>query len=76
MSYAALLKIYQKSDLEVFLKNTSRPENFSCDTNFITVIFEINEADDFRKLGLSKGKLRDPIVQMGLAMDADGIPLH
>lgn len=42
-------------------------------TNFY---FEIDEADEFRKLGLSKEKRRDPIVQMGLAMDADGIPLH
>lgn len=42
-------------------------------TNFY---FEIDEADEFRKSGLSKEKRRDPIVQMGLAMDADGIPLH
>lgn len=42
-------------------------------TNFY---FEIDEVDEFRKLGLSKEKRRDPIVQMGLAMDADGIPLH
>jgi len=42
-------------------------------TNFY---FEIDEADEFRNLGLSKEKRRDPIVQMGLAMDADGIPLH
>jgi hypothetical protein len=38
--------------------------------------FEIDEGDEFRKLGLSKEKRRDPIVQMGLALDADGIPLH
>lgn len=38
--------------------------------------FEIDEGDDFRKLGLSKQKRRDPLVQMGLALDADGIPLH
>jgi len=38
--------------------------------------FEIDEADEFRKPGLSKEKRRDPIVQMGLALDADGIPLH
>ncbi|NLM66337.1 MAG: IS1634 family transposase, partial [Enterococcus sp.] len=38
--------------------------------------FEIDKGDDFRKLGLSKEKRRDPIVQMGLAIDADGIPLH
>lgn len=42
-------------------------------TNFY---FEIDEADGFRNLGLSKEKRRDPIVQMGLAIDADGIPLH
>lgn len=42
-------------------------------TNFY---FEIDEADDFRKYGLSKEKRKDPIVQMGLAIDADGIPLH
>jgi len=42
-------------------------------TNFY---FEISEEDDFRKKGYSKEKRRDPIVQMGLAMDRDGIPLH
>ncbi len=42
-------------------------------TNFY---FEIDEADEFRKFGLLKEKRRNPIVQMGLAMDADGIPLH
>ncbi len=41
-------------------------------TNFY---FEIDEADEFRKFGLSKEKRQNPIVQMGLAMDADGIPL-
>ncbi len=38
--------------------------------------FEIDQGDEFRKLGLSKDKRRDPLVQMGLALDADGIPLH
>ncbi|NSW92692.1 MAG: IS1634 family transposase [Firmicutes bacterium] len=42
-------------------------------TNFY---FETAETDELRKLGVSKEKRRDPIVQMGLAMDADGIPLH
>jgi len=37
--------------------------------------FEIDEGDEFRKFGMSKEKRRDPIVQMGLALDADGIPL-
>jgi len=38
--------------------------------------FEIDREDDLRKYGLNKKKSHDPIVQMGLAMDADGIPLH
>ena len=42
-------------------------------TNFY---FETDLADEFRRLGLSKEGRRNPIVQMGLAMDADGIPLH
>lgn len=42
-------------------------------TNFY---FEIDETDDFRKRGKEKNNRPDPIVQMGLAMDADGIPLY
>ena len=42
-------------------------------TNFY---FEIDEADGLRKFGPSKEKRPNPILQMGLAMDADGIPLH
>ncbi len=42
-------------------------------TNFY---FEIDKADEVRKFGLSKEKRSNPIVQVGLAMDADGIPLH
>jgi len=42
-------------------------------TNFY---FEIDEADELRKFGPGKEKRPNPIVQMGLAMDADGIPLH
>lgn len=41
-------------------------------TNFY---FEIDEADELRRFGLSKERRQNPIVQMGLAMDADGIPL-
>ena len=37
--------------------------------------FEIDEEDDLRKNGPSKEYRRDPIVQLGLAMDADGIPI-
>ena len=42
-------------------------------TNFY---FEIDQPDELRKYGVSKEHRRDPLVQMGLAMDADGIPLH
>ena len=41
-------------------------------TNFY---FEIDEADDLRKYGVSKEHRPNPIVQMGLAMDRDGVPL-
>ncbi len=37
--------------------------------------FEIEKADDFRKYGISKENRPNPIVQMGMFMDADGIPL-
>lgn len=42
-------------------------------TNFY---FEIDEADELRKYGRSKEHRHNPVVQMGLAMDADGVPLH
>ena len=41
-------------------------------TNFF---FEIECEDDFRKYGKSKENRPTPIVQMGLFMDGDGIPL-
>jgi transposase len=42
-------------------------------TNFY---FEIDKADDLRKYGKSKEGRHNPIVQMGLAMDGEGIPIH
>jgi len=38
--------------------------------------FEIDETDNMRKRGREKNNRPDPIVQMALAMDADGIPLY
>ena len=38
--------------------------------------FEIDKTDDMRKRGKEKNNRPDPIVQMALAMDADGIPLY
>ena len=37
--------------------------------------FEIDTEDSLRKKGVSKEHRPNPIVQMGLAMDADGLPL-
>lgn len=37
--------------------------------------FEIDRPDDFRKKGYSKEHLPNPIVQMGLALDRQGIPI-
>lgn len=37
--------------------------------------FEIENEDDFRKYGIYKEHLPNPIVQMGMFMDANGIPL-
>lgn len=37
--------------------------------------FEIEQADDLRKYGKSKEHRPNPIVQMGLMMDGDGIPI-
>lgn len=41
-------------------------------TNFF---FEIEQEDDLRKYGVSKEHRPNPIVQFGLFMDGDGIPL-
>lgn len=37
--------------------------------------FEIENEDEFRKYGVSKEHRPNPIIQMGMFMDADGIPL-
>jgi transposase len=44
---------------------------FDC-TNFF---FEISQEDDFRRYGRSKQHQPRPLVQMGLFMDAEGMPL-
>jgi len=41
-------------------------------TNFY---FEIDEQDELRKKGVSKEHRPDPIIQMGLLMDKDGLPV-
>lgn len=78
--YRALSVLAQEMDYiqaEVY-KNSNfiSPRNnrvlyYDC-TNFY---FEIEQADDFRKYGKGKDHKPNPIVQMGLFMDGDSIPI-
>lgn len=78
--YRALSVMAQESDFiqEELYKNSNfiHPRNkkilyYDC-TNYY---FEIEQDDDLRKYGKSKENRPNPIVTMGLFMDADGIPL-
>jgi len=55
-------------------------KNYGRDTGLIyydvtNYYFEIDKEDELRKKGPCKEKRPDPIVQLGLAMDAEGIPI-
>lgn len=68
------LELYQKHLYKNSLKISNRNTNilyYDC-TNYY---FEIETEDEFRKYGQSKDHKPNPIVQMGLFMDGDGIPL-
>ena len=54
-----------------YLERNNKVLYYDC-TNFF---FEIEEEDEFRKYGKSKENRPNPIVQMGLFMDGDGIPI-
>lgn len=60
--YKQSLSISRRNDKILF---------YDC-TNYF---FEIEQEDGFRQYGLSKEHRPNPIVQMGLFMDGDGIPL-
>lgn len=62
-------ELYKNS--KKYLPRNNRILYYDC-TNFF---FEIECEDDFRKYGKSKECRPNPIVQMGLFMDGDGIPL-
>lgn len=78
--YRALDVIYEESDFiqsEVY-KNSLKYSNrntgvlyYDC-TNYF---FETEEECGLRRYGLSKQHMPNPLVQMGLFMDGDGIPL-
>lgn len=78
--YRALSVMAEESDFiqEELYRNSNfiHPRNkrilyYDC-TNYY---FEAEQDDDFRKYGKSKENRPNPIVIMGLFMDADGIPL-
>lgn len=62
-------RLYHNS-LKLSKRNT-RIIYYDC-TNYY---FEIEEDDDFRKYGRSKEHRPNPIVQLGMFMDSDGLPL-
>lgn len=64
-----LSETYRNSNYLV--KRNNRILYYDC-TNYY---FEIENEDDFRKYGKSKENRPNPIVQMGMFMDGDGIPL-
>lgn len=76
--YRALDVLDEESDLiqSILYKRNRAKRNtsvlyYDC-TNFF---FEIEEESEIRKYGRSKEHRPNPIVQMGLFMDGDGIPL-
>ena len=62
-------EVYKNSNFVVSRNN--RVLYYDC-SNFY---FEIEQADEFRKYGKSKEHRPNPLVQMGLFMDGDGIPI-
>ena len=62
-------ELYKNS--QSFIERKQEVLYYDC-TNYY---FEIEEEDDFRKYGVSKEHRPNPIVQMGMFMDFDGIPL-
>lgn len=62
-------EIYKNSNLLV--KRNNKVLYYDCSNYY----FETEDEDDFRKYGKSKEHRPNPIVQMGLFMDGDGIPL-
>ena len=68
--YEKIIEIYNHQISRKYKLDTSRTY-FDC-TNFY---FEIDREDDFRRKGPSKENKKDPIVGLGLMLDARQIPL-
>ena len=70
LEYEKIIEIYNNQINNLFKFNTSKTY-FDC-TNFY---FEIDKEDDFRRKGPSKEGRKDPIVGLGLLLDANQIPM-
>lgn len=68
--YEKIIEIYNHQIQQMYKFDTSHTY-FDC-TNFY---FEINKEDDFRKKGPSKENKKEPIVGLGLLLDANQIPI-
>lgn len=78
--YRSLSHFSKLSEDIQLLINDRITKNYGRDLNLIyydvtNYYFEIGEEDDLRRKGVSKEHRPNPIVQMGLAMDAQGIPI-
>jgi len=69
-NYLKFIEIFNVNVKSVYGHDTSKTY-FDC-TNFY---FEIDREDDFRRKGPSKENRKDPIVGLGLLLDANQIPL-
>lgn len=68
--YEKIIEIYNHQIQQMYKFDTSHTY-FDC-TNFY---FEIDKEDDFRKKGASKENRKEPIVGLGLLLDANQIPI-
>lgn len=68
--YEKIIEIYNHQIQQMYQFDTSHTY-FDC-TNFY---FEIDKEDDFRKKGPSKENRKEPIVGLGLLLDANQIPI-
>lgn len=69
----------QKENLQIWI-NEKIKENYGRDTSLIyydvtNYYFESDDQDDFKRKGVSKEHRPNPIIQMGLFMDKNGLPI-
>jgi len=78
--YRALSFFNDKGNELQLWMNDKIKEKYDRDTNLVyydvtNYYFESDKTDDFRRKGVSKEHRPNPIVQMGLFMDTNGIPI-